>query len=107
MIFPGYLEECSLTARLRYSLALKSLGRLEIASQIWKAALTDTDDCQAYGHLLELAKYQEHKEKDPESALETVDLLLGLESTSRKKSDLLHRRKRLYNKVVRLSSKSL
>ena len=46
----------------------------------------------------ELAKYQEHREKDPETALETVDVLLSLEATKRQKAKLLHRRKRLVGK---------
>lgn len=106
-VTPGYLQECSLTAKLQYSLALKSLGHLEEASRIWQSAVSDTDDDKAFGHLLELAKYQEHRQKDVETALETVELLLGLETTPRRKKELLHRQKRLINKVSRISSKSL
>lgn len=106
-VSPGYLEEISTVAMLQYSLALKSLGRLEPASQIWREVSVNKTGPQVQKHLLELAKYQEHKEKDPESALETVDLILSLEMTPAQKSQVLHRRKRLIAKSKRLSPKSL
>jgi uncharacterized protein YprB with RNaseH-like and TPR domain len=104
---PGHFEESSAVAMLQYSLALKSLGRLDKASDIWKLASENRTGPHVVKHLLELAKYQEHREKDPETALETVDLLLSLEMTPAQKAQVLHRRKRLLNKVERLSSKSL
>jgi uncharacterized protein YprB with RNaseH-like and TPR domain len=106
-VTPGYLEECSTVAMLQYSLALKSLGHLEQASDIWKTASEDKSRPQVQKHLLELAKYQEHKEKDPEAALDTVELLMGLELTPSQKKQALHRRRRLISKSKRLSSKPL
>jgi hypothetical protein len=103
----GYLEESSEIAMLQYSLALKSLGRIEEASDIWRHVSENRTGPHITKHLLELAKYQEHKEKDPESALETVELLLSLDMTQTQKMQVLHRRKRLLTKVERLSSKSL
>jgi uncharacterized protein YprB with RNaseH-like and TPR domain len=94
----GYLDESSLVARLQYSLALKSLGRPERASRVWRKAFEACIGPGVFRHLLELAKYQEHREKDPETALETVDVLLSLEATKRQKAELLHRRKRLVRK---------
>lgn len=104
---PGHFEESSAVAMLQYSLALKTLGRLDKASDIWKLASESRTGPHVVKHLLELAKYQEHREKDPESALETVDLLLSLDMTPTQKTQVLHRRKRLLTKVQRLSSKSL
>jgi len=103
----GYFEDSSEIAMLQYSLALKSLGRIEDASAIWKQVSERRTGPHIAKHLLELAKYQEHKEKDPEAALETVDLLLNLDMTRACKKQVLHRRKRLWTKVQRLSSKSL
>jgi len=103
----GYIDECSLVTRFQYSLALKSLGRLDEASRIWRRAAENRSDLQVQKHLLELAKYQEHKEKDSEAALETVDLLLSLELSPAQKNQARHRRKRLFSRVERISSKSL
>ena len=106
-VTPGYLAESSVVAMLQYSLALKSLGHLEDASRIWKKTSETETGPQVHKHLLELAKYQEHKEKDPEAALETVDLLLNLEMNPSQKKQILHRQKRLISKSKRLSPKSL
>jgi uncharacterized protein YprB with RNaseH-like and TPR domain len=104
---PGHFEESSAVAMLQYSLALKALGRLDEASDIWKAAAESRTGAQVVKHLLELAKYQEHRQKDPEAALETVDLLLSIDMSPAQKTQVLHRRKRLLTKLERLSSKSL
>ena len=104
-VTPGYLEESSAVARLQYSLALKATGRIEPASRVWRqAAVSDRGD-DVRPHLLELAKYQEHTEKDPEAALETVELLLSLEDASRRLAQLQHRRRRLTEKCRRIMSK--
>lgn len=94
-ISPGYLEEISAVALLQYSLALKSLGKAEEASRIWKGVSESKTGRHVYHHLLELAKYQEHAEKDPQAALETVDLLRAFDLTPAQKVQLLHRRRRL------------
>ncbi|MCK5126370.1 MAG: ribonuclease H-like domain-containing protein [candidate division Zixibacteria bacterium] len=106
-IKPGYIDECSLMAQLQYSLTLKKVGQFEEASQIWTKALSQSNEPQAVKHLIELAKYQEHKEKDPFSASDTVDLLLNLPVTPGQKKQLLYRKKRLIGKCLKLSSKSL
>lgn len=104
---PGYLEESSAVALLQYSLALKKSGRHDEASRIWKMASAGHTGPHVLQHLIELAKFQEHREKDPETALETVDLLLSLDVTPSQKRQALHRRRRLIAKTGRLSSKSL
>jgi uncharacterized protein YprB with RNaseH-like and TPR domain len=106
-VSPGYLEDCSEVALLKYSLALKSKDRREEASQIWKTVSESKSGPQIYRHLLELAKYQEHSEKDPEAALDTVDLILSLEAGKSRKSQLIHRRNRLIKKLRHQSPKSL
>ncbi len=106
-VTPGYLSESSVVAMLQYSLALKSLGHLEEASRIWKETSERKTGPQVYKHLLELAKYQEHKEKDPEAALETVDLILSLELNPSQKKQIFHRQTRLISKSKRLSPKPL
>lgn len=104
---PGYLEECSLIGRLKYSLTLKKLDRLDEASAIWRKSASQADEPQVISHLLELAKYQEHKQKDPVAAVETVDMMLSLDCTPVQKKQLEHRRKRLLLKSRKLSCKSL
>jgi uncharacterized protein YprB with RNaseH-like and TPR domain len=106
-VTPGYLEESSLVAMLKFSLALKSLGRHEKASQIWRQVAETRTGPPVLKHLLELAKYQEHREKDPEAALETVDLLLNLEMPPAQKKQILHRRQRLIAKSGLISPKPL
>jgi hypothetical protein len=106
-VTPGYLEESSLVAMLKFSLALKSLGRHEKASQIWRQVAETRTGPPVLKHLLELAKYQEHREKDPEAALETVDLLLNLEMPPAQKEQILHRRQRLIAKSGLISPKPL
>jgi hypothetical protein len=106
-VSPGYIDDGSAIALLQYSLALKSLGRLEQARRIWEDASMNQNGPQVYSHLLELVKYQEHREKDPEAALDTVDLILNLELTPARKKQVLHRQRRLISKSKRLSSKSL
>ncbi|MEZ5359946.1 MAG: ribonuclease H-like domain-containing protein [Candidatus Zixiibacteriota bacterium] len=103
----GYIDESSLVTRLKYSLSLKKLGRLEEASRIWRDSLNQADEPQAFNHLLELVKYQEHQEKDPFSANDTLELMLGLEINAVQKKQLEHRRKRLLSKCRKLSCKSL
>ena len=95
---PGYLEESSEIALLQYSLALKSLAEHDRASGIWKLARETRTGPHLFNHLLELAKHQEHREKDPYSALETVDLMIGLELSPRQRLPLEHRRNRLSSK---------
>jgi len=97
-VTPGYLEESSEIALLQYSLALKSLAEHDRASRIWKLARETRTGAHLFGHLLELAKHQEHREKDPQSALETVELLFSLELSPRQKQALEHRRGRLISK---------
>ncbi len=104
---PGYLDECSLVAKLQYSLVLKKLNYLDKASQIWKDSRDEADNPMVYKHLLELSKYQEHTEKDPFSAVETVDLMDHFDISPTLKKQLAHRKKRLISKCKRLSSKSL
>ncbi len=94
----GYIDECSLIATLKYSLALKRTGDLSKASLIWKNSLLQATEPQAVNHLLELAKYQEHQEKDPVAALETVELMQNLEMTGGQQKQLIHRKKRLIRK---------
>jgi len=106
-ITPGYFEESSAVAKLQYSLALKSLGHLDRASRIWAETARSSEGPDIFHHLFELAKFQEHKAKDIESALETVELLLGLEVSERKRLDLQHRKKRLIRKYHSISSKPL
>jgi len=106
-VTPGYLQDTSEIALLQYSLALKSLGLIEEASRIWRDVSEAKTGPQVQKHLLELAKYQEHREKDPEAALETVDLLLGFDLTGSQRKQVLNRQKRLISKSKRLSSKSL
>lgn len=106
-VTPGYFEAGSPLAKLEYSLALKSLCRFEEAGRVWKAAAGNESGPHVLRHLLELAKYQEHREKDPESALETVEVLLGLEARPGPRQNLLHRQRRLADKCRRLPSKSL
>ncbi len=96
----GYLDELSPISCLQYSLALKSQKRFDEASAVWQRVASTCEGPDVYGHLLELAKFQEHRQKDPESALETVDLLLNMEMTSRRKFDLLYRRNRLSKKLT-------
>lgn len=102
----GYINESSLVTQLQYSLTLKKLGRFDEASEIWKNSESRLDDPHVFKHLLELAKYQEHREKDPISAGETVGLMLNLEMTENQKKQLFHRKKRLIGKCSRISSKS-
>lgn len=106
-VTPGYLDESSTVALLQYSLGLKSLGLLDQASAIWRAASENKSEPQVHRHLLELAKYQEHKEKDPEAARETVELLLNLDLTPSQKKQAGHRLKRLISKSKPFSPKSL
>lgn len=106
-VTPGHFEAGSPLAKLEYSLALKSLGRLDEAGQVWKAVAGGESGPHILRHLLELAKYQEHREKDLESALETVDVILGLETRPRPRRELLHRQQRLVDKCRRLTSKPL
>lgn len=106
-VTPGYFEAGSPLAKLEYSLALKSLGRFEEAGRVWRGVAGNESGPHVMRHLLELAKHQEHREKDPESALETVEVLLGLETRPHPRRDLLHRRRRLADKCRRLPSKSL
>lgn len=94
-VSPGYLQESSEVALLQYSLALKSLAQHERASGIWKMARETRTGPHLVNHLLELAKYQEHRGKDPFAALETVDLIMSLELTRRQIEALGHRRDRL------------
>ena len=104
---PGYFEDSSAVAMLQYSMALKSLGRLGEASAIWRLASESKTGPHVVRHLLELAKFQEHKDKNPEAALETVDLLLNLDLAPTQKAQVMHRRDRLTAKIIRISSKSL
>lgn len=94
----GYLEECSTVALLQYSLALKSLGEYQAAGVIWRLAGQTKEGPYLSRHLLELAKHQEHREKEPEAALETVDLLLSLELPNPLREAVKHRRQRLLRK---------
>ncbi len=102
----GYMDESSLVTQLQYSLTLKKVGYLDEASQIWKNSESRLDDPQVFKHLLELAKYQEHTEKDPVAASEVVELMLNLEMTATQKKQLIHRKKRLIGRCLRISSKS-
>lgn len=107
-VSPGYLDECSPVGLLKYSLSLKSIGRLEPARQIWEEVARTSSGHSIYGHLIELAKDQEHRQKQPQAALETVELLLSLaELTSARKKGLIHRRRRLIGKSSKISLKSL
>ena len=106
-VSPGYIDECSTISKYRYSLALKSIGNSDKASLIWKSAADQTEEPDNYRHLLELAKYQEHKEKDPLTALETVDLMLAFEINKRQGGELIHRKNRLVRKCRSISPKPL
>jgi uncharacterized protein len=106
-VTPGHFEAGSPLAKLEYSLALKSLGRFEEAGRVWKAVAGNESGPHILRHLLELAKHQEHREKDPESALETVEVLLGLETRPHPHRELLRRQGRLADKCRRLPSKPL
>ncbi len=106
-VTPGYIEECSAVGLLKYSLALKTIGQLEPARQIWAEVARSSSGQSIYGHLLELAKDQEHRQKQPEAALETVDLLLSMTVTPSRKKALIHRRRRLIGKSAKTDSKSL
>ncbi len=106
-IGPGYFDESSLIARLQYSLALKSLGYFDDASAIWRSATDTDDDPVVLRHLLELAKHQEHREKDPENALETVNFILQLELNPSQRNEMIHRQKRLNRKLNTKLSKPL
>jgi uncharacterized protein YprB with RNaseH-like and TPR domain len=106
-VTPGYLDESSTVALFQYSLGLKSLGLIDQASRIWREASENKSEPKVHQHLLELAKYQEHKEKDPEAARETVELLLNLDLSPSQKKQALHRQKRLIAKSKRLAPKPL
>lgn len=103
----GYMEETSPICQLQYSLALKSQKCYEEASRIWKNVAATCQGPDIYQHLLELAKYREHRQKDPEAALEIVEVLTSLEMTSRRRQELKHRRDRLRRKCAQFPSKSL
>lgn len=106
-VSPGYINECSPVGLLKYSLSLKSTGRIELARQIWTEAAQSSSGQSIYGHLIELAKDQEHRQKLPGAALETVDLLLTMTLTPSRQKALNHRRRRLIGKSAKICPKSL
>ncbi len=52
---------------------------------------------------VELAKYWEHREKNPQKARDLIEPLYGLPLSDRHRRELEHRRKRLEVKIIRIS----
>jgi hypothetical protein len=80
----------------------KRAGRYDRAMEHWKAVESENPEFELF-HLIEMAKYFEHKEKDPEKALQIVEKALqiclrpGL-SADRSLEELKKRRDRLMRK---------
>ncbi len=82
------------------SLAYKRRGQWEKAVEVWAAMV---DSGRSLFAALELAKYHEHRARDPGRALEVVEVLLswGLPLDGRARSEIRRRRERLEKKMMR------
>ncbi len=81
----------------------KRTGRYDRAMEHWKAVEAENPEFELF-HLIEMAKYHEHKEKDPAKALQTVEkafqiCLRGGLSADRRLEELKKRRDRLRKKT--------
>jgi len=87
-------------AGIPLSLSFKKRGEWESAAEIWFAMAGEGHSLFA---AIELAKYREHRLKDPESALRIVETLLSwkLPLDARTRGQIRKRRERLAKKVER------
>lgn len=89
----------------------KRAGRYDRAMEHWKAVESENPEFELF-HLIEMAKYFEHKEKDPEKALKIVEkafqicLHAGI-SADRRLEELKIRRDRLGKKMQRQAEKKV
>jgi len=79
---------------------LRRSGNYSAAAKIWKELNLGGRD---YPAAVELAKYFEHRTRNPETALEVLKGLERLPLSPRHRKELEHRRKRLIRKVELLS----
>jgi uncharacterized protein len=88
-------------AGMPLSLGLKKRGEWEKAAEVWFAMVQEGRSVFA---AVELSKYREHRLKDPEKALESVETLLSwkLPLDARTRREIQKRRERLLKKVARL-----
>jgi uncharacterized protein YprB with RNaseH-like and TPR domain len=82
------------------SLHYKGRGNWDQAVAVWKRMMADARSMFA---AVELAKYHEHRERDPAAALAVLDMLAGwnLPHTPREREELKRRRERLLRKSTR------
>jgi uncharacterized protein YprB with RNaseH-like and TPR domain len=88
-------------AGIPLSLAYKRRGEWEKAVEVWSAMLSGGKSLFA---AMELAKYLEHRRRDPRGALETVEaaLLWDMPVSGRQREEIRRRRARLERKVGKL-----
>ncbi|MCK5735037.1 MAG: hypothetical protein KAH21_01110, partial [Spirochaetaceae bacterium] len=83
------------------ALRLKREGEYSRAAVIWEKLNLRGQD---YFSAVELAKYYEHRLKEPEAAIEVLSGLEDLSLTLRRRKELIHRRCRLERKLEKKDS---
>ncbi len=91
-------------AGIPLSLAYKRRGEWEKAVEIWRTMLEEGKSLFA---AVELAKYHEHKRRDPRSALKTVETVLSWSAPleARARDEIRRRRARLTRKIEKSDQK--
>lgn len=76
------------------SLQYKRQNEWDQAVQIWEKLFASSDVHLALKAGIELAKYQEHREKDARSALSVTESLLSFSTLSQRETEELEKRKK-------------
>ncbi|MFS0657159.1 ribonuclease H-like domain-containing protein [Bacillus sp. 179-C3.3 HS] len=76
------------------SLLYKKTNRLDEAVRIWRELFESNELHLTLKAGVELAKYEEHRQKDAKSALQIVQTLLSLSTLSEREIELLEKRKK-------------
>lgn len=89
----------------RLTRVYKRTGRYDRAMEHWKAVESENPEFEMF-HLIEMAKFYEHKEKDPQKALQTVEKAIAIcfragLSAGGRLEELKKRRDRLRRKSCR------